>query len=294
MITARNYAAQCVSSMRKMRIKGSDKDTESLNFLLDEIESSVHFAIPDEGKFFNDGLKGIVEEEIRLPFDAITLEFYSDAEIKKRLILAREVEGSSFAGVDTFPVDWLKGTVIAMNVFWCDDEDGHWNTDLFSCLMTTNKPVKPDGTRLLDFLYLPYFHDSISKIEKKILIEELDERINITRPYVRSLFEFIEAMSCSNVEKEIHNKADLKRQANRASKNKKPIFETYRLTVQVPGSGYKSSADASDSGRASPREHLRRGHIRRIVYGKKIWINSCVDGNRSEGINHKSYGVCPA
>ena len=40
----------------------------------------------------------------------------------------------------------------------------------------------------------------------------------------------------------------------------------------------------------SPRQHLRRGHIRRLPT-KKVWVNSAIIGNSKNGIIQKDYAV---
>ena len=42
---------------------------------------------------------------------------------------------------------------------------------------------------------------------------------------------------------------------------------------------------------ASPRTHLRRGHIRRLRWGPKVWVNSCVVNPGAIGGVNKDYAV---
>jgi hypothetical protein len=41
----------------------------------------------------------------------------------------------------------------------------------------------------------------------------------------------------------------------------------------------------------SPRQHLRRGHIRNLQSGKKVWVNATVVGSRDNGVINKAYGI---
>ena len=40
--------------------------------------------------------------------------------------------------------------------------------------------------------------------------------------------------------------------------------------------------------RNGPREHLRRGHVRRLPDGRKTWVQACVVGSRALGVVRKS------
>jgi hypothetical protein len=51
-------------------------------------------------------------------------------------------------------------------------------------------------------------------------------------------------------------------------------FDSYHiLTVDAPGGG---NLNGRSGGHRSPREHLRRGHIRRYENGARIWVNATV------------------
>jgi hypothetical protein len=71
-------------------------------------------------------------------------------------------------------------------------------------------------------------------------------------------------------------------------------FDSYRfLTVLV---GKKPNSDNSNvttlgTDRSTPREHLRRGHVRKYSSGLKIWINSMIINAGSESKILKTYVV---
>lgn len=99
-----------------------------------------------------------------------------------------------------------------------------------------------------------------------------------------------EALSCSNVDSEVIEKIDAKANEKRIRKGKLPLYETRRLVINVPLSS-TSDKTGSSSDRSGPREHLRRGHIRRLQDERKIWVQSCVVGHRELGLINKSYSV---
>ncbi|MEO3722889.1 hypothetical protein, partial [Lacticaseibacillus paracasei] len=65
------------------------------------------------------------------------------------------------------------------------------------------------------------------------------------------------------------------------------FYETKCLTIkatQKQGTGTRTGTHES------PRQHLRRGHIRRLESGN-IWVNACVVGSSEKGVIKKSYNV---
>lgn len=105
-----------------------------------------------------------------------------------------------------------------------------------------------------------------------------------------AVLEFIEAMSCSNVRAEVSSPAPKFLNKKRAKKGKTPIFEYRTLTIDLPQPQTIRGEESLPSGRASPRIHLRRGHVRRLPE-KKIWVNAAVIGSKEKGVVHKDYGL---
>lgn len=82
----------------------------------------------------------------------------------------------------------------------------------------------------------------------------------------------LNALACSNV----HIDRSEAKKTHKAMRKKGALpFDDYHiLTVDAPG----RAAGAGDGGGShrSPREHLRRGHIRRLQDGRKLWVNATV------------------
>jgi hypothetical protein len=107
--------------------------------------------------------------------------------------------------------------------------------------------------------------------------------------YCRALLELCEALSCSNVTSDVLQPASSKN-AKRISDKKLPIYETRCLSIIAPTTTSGRSEGLGGTHR-SPRQHLRRGHIRIIAEERKIWVNSCVVGAKSQGVIEKTYTV---
>ena len=105
---------------------------------------------------------------------------------------------------------------------------------------------------------------------------------------VRAVFSLMEALSCSNVKTETveppHrlNKCRIKR-------GKNPFLSYKILTLDLPSDNKKSASGTGNH--ASPRLHLRRGHVRNLSSGRRIWVNSCMVGKPENGILEKTYRV---
>lgn len=94
-------------------------------------------------------------------------------------------------------------------------------------------------------------------------------------------------LGCANV-RTVDNSAPEKLNKNRAINGKFPI-QSYKTLVIDAG---KPQAARDDRGgtHSSPRVHLRRGHVRQIEGGRRIWVQPCVVGSK-HGVITKDYRV---
>lgn len=99
----------------------------------------------------------------------------------------------------------------------------------------------------------------------------------------------MEVLACSNVAW-IDNPAPKLINKARVKKGKVPLYSYKTLHILANESGEKVRS-AGNGKHASPRVHLRRGHIRRLQSGKRVWVQSCVVGDKSRGVVAKDYAV---
>lgn len=98
---------------------------------------------------------------------------------------------------------------------------------------------------------------------------------------------FLNALACSNVH--IERTAESKTRKAMMKKGALPFDEYHVLTIDVAAkAGAGSSGSASHR---SPREHLRRGHIRRLADGRRIWVNAAVINAGVGGKVTKDYAL---
>lgn len=107
---------------------------------------------------------------------------------------------------------------------------------------------------------------------------------------VGALLSMLNILQCNNVHVEKSPPTGLKKM-KAAHARKALAYDSYHiLTISQPG---------ESTGRHLPgqphrllREHLRRGHIRRLSDGRKIWVNATVvAAGRGAGVVHKTYAI---
>ena len=111
---------------------------------------------------------------------------------------------------------------------------------------------------------------------------------------ITAVLEFCEALMCSNVNAETIQHENKKANKKRVKKGKLPIYDTKILSIEVPVKTSRRQGYDKIEDRSSPRQHLRRGHIRRLSDGRNIWVNSCVVGSINTGRIDKDYHIFSA
>lgn len=273
-ITAKNYAAQAEYGLIKSKHFLTSKEHQNVQQdISGKIKDCVHFAIEDGGEIFNDDYKAIKGTKINLPFDKITIEWYentidnfkSDRSVStKKIAIAHQYEHIikvySCAYLDDYDCWFAMPFCSSIN---CDWEIG--------------SELKNEDTNIMT--------------ATEILAEsniDINAGLGDMGNAVIAVMELVEALSCKNVEQTVYQEVS-KTNAQRIKSGKLPIYETKILTIKA--SEPKLSKQGISTGtHASPRQHLRRGHIRRLETSN-IWVNACVVGNKENGIINKSYNV---
>ncbi len=313
-ITAKNYASDAATYLSKVvNNMSADKfktDIIMANEMINDLTEAVHFVMPDGGALLNDNLKGITNMKIRLPYPKISVEYYIEENYSsldnsglsytpKRVILAKEVPTAIIN--EKIPVpDALKDSeyMILMSSLFFSQKNNDWMPSiigfLIPCQWEFGKDTLPnqrehEGLAAFGSATVPIFPDLFKHVVKGLNAKEqltmLEE--DLTQE-VKVLLELIEALSCSNVKESVYQEAS-KKNEQRIKSHKKPIWETKFLTLVI---NEKSNDKIGNStiNHASPRQHLRRGHIRRLP-SKNIWVNSCVVGSAENGKIEKQYKI---
>jgi hypothetical protein len=263
-----NYCRQISKQFsRVLDIPSTAKESkEVLSHIVDLIKVSQKFMLPDGGIVCDDmELKALDESvPLRLPHPFIALEF-SNHRVpgpgkfmpSKQVLLARERD---------------EGDVIVITPVLFAEHKGVW---------MPWPEVAMDTTKYLDRANLKggRVPVNIRNPNAKALGVPDDDYAD----EMAALLSFLNVLQCKNVHVE---KVVPKKQGRCKTAFQ---FDTYHvLTVGGP------MADCQQLGGShrSPREHLRRGHVRRLQTGKTVWVNAAlVSSGRGFGVVTKDYRV---
>lgn len=303
-------------------------------FLADYLHESVKFILPDNGFLFaadEHDYKPSMFDLLQLPYPACALEFTAGDELfaqdsgleqsRKRIALCfdpwqlpewQKERLSALRGQPWF-TDIPKRALAAMAVFEMEDM---WAAAVGMVVIDLegDKPMLiadvADGelTELSNavgqrirrrhgkhglpatFMTFPIrsvlLGQSSSEAMECLYIDTIDE--------IRVVYEFLAAVNCANVGTQtIHPPQMLN--AKRAKKGKTPFYPYKVLDLSPAGGEADQGGRAGGGGHASPRTHLRRGHLRRLHErhgGKTIWINAtAVNSRKGEALAEQVYVV---
>lgn len=251
--------------------------------LITGYKDAEKFILPEFGLIMNDSLKGLenFEAELRLPYEKLVIEF-SDPTAKTILFCQEIRKGGQDNSIAI--ISLVKGK-----------HDTGFCLSRAACFLDTTvyeyeSSNESSGPKVRIKPFDPIDMTLLTK-ESKLVESEVDYSdmlLDIKQFLVLPVLELIEALSCKNVTSEYlpHKHS--------AAKHAALGFDEYRvLTITV--AGCRSIGNAKHTGgHASPREHLRRGHIRRHPTAGNIWINSMVVNAGVGGVIRKTYKMEPA
>lgn len=312
----RNYAANAVvgllQSATRME-KAGYKHEAGVYFIVSSlIKLAQHFMLPDGGRLFEDNLRGLRSLEFRLPYEAITIEYWTPQDetpenkhllaVHKRIALAFDLtkEGwtKTFTNFGRWPfLDDERGVFIIAIACLHD----LWLLMPCAALVSSRWDADQSGKNVIPPLVTPPKHGVavgvapiiiLPFVANKIIEEEgeskaLQEMMHDLMDEMTATLELCEALSCINVTTSIIQQERKGLNARRISRGQVPFYETKILSLKVP---LKSTHSLGGGTHSSPRQHLRRGHIRRLSNGN-IWVNSHLVG--SHGFISKRYSVTP-
>lgn len=274
----KNYASKALVDGKNHFRKYRMADEAEYKGLLEDIEAAVHFSVPDGGDILGNSGRSLQGTQLRLPYPVISVEVDLhdlDNVLSPCLIVAKEglppgVDKPS-AEIAIFVSVWFRGS------------EGPWAPLPLGSFF----PNRAEQTSSEGFDYFPC--PALPLLAGKALKLGVDSTLQsllMTCGYV--LLELLEALSCSNVTQEVAQEA---RKKGSPIKSKYPKYEVKTLVVTTHTAKHARRTDGAGGIHASPRQHLRRGHIRRLHDGRKIFVNSCVVGSAEAGVIGKDYKV---
>jgi len=133
-----------------------------------------------------------------------------------------------------------------------------------------------------------YSLDNNELLDINSIIKDPNHASNYHVLSILNIIKAIEVLSLSNVYT-VENQPPKHINAKRKKKGKIPFFSYHTLHIGNPRK--KGSNEEMKGSHASPRLHFRRGHIRTLSDGRRLWINACLVGDKTKGIVTKDYKV---
>ena len=233
--------------------------------------NGVKFILPDGGQVIADTkFKSFPFGNIRLPFPVITLEYFEPTQClddlyatpaHKRIIVVQECEGDD------------GGQYLRIWPIWYKKDNDQW---VFQDPISLPCDIRPDEVKYVD--------DQLHL--KRACVENYTGNKYSPGDYAGelcTLLSFLSALGCSNVG--IEKKPSRENVKNKNVAEAMPFDDYHILVIQQKNTNF---ANMGGSHR-SPREHLRRGHIRQLNNGQKIWVNACIVNAGTSGTVRKAY-----
>lgn len=326
-VRAFNYCAHAIMDLREFENKFRTMAPESarvLRHLIDMLHHSVKFILPNCCNLVApEEFRQAHLDLVRLPYSCVAFEVpwekedgigsvggFEQTPATKRIALCWEAGPEDHILPGAFP----KGGVFVVPIYW-GPELKSWTVGIGGAflpyenslqeynreeslpttrianealieaeLMTTNgKRFNAEPFCLLPELYeqnVVKFGGDREKIDAQILIDSRDEAM--------VLIQACSVINCANVTTaEVLAPAALNKK--RKKKDKQPFF-SYKV-LQLSEDRSKKRKDIANGSHASPRMHLRRGHLRRLK-NKMVWVRpAMVNAQSKSGAVLKDYEV---
>jgi hypothetical protein len=298
--------------------------------LIEMLQSSIKFILPNGCNLIDpQDLRQSHLDLLKLPYPLIALEAPWELEIDdqieeiptspatKRIALCWDAEqnilepipGLNKSVLNKFP----QGGVFVVPIYWSPDFK-HWSTAMGGSFIPYNNEMgdlsseqnlnqaskiavealaqsgrtssRPKAFRAEPFALLPeIFEKCVTSLGKEqaysqIILDAHDE--------ASMLIQTCAVLNCSNI-----TTADIEApkflNKKRSEKGKQPFF-SYKV-LQLCEEKSQQASGMGGGSHASPRMHLRRGHLRRLE-NKTIWVKpAMVNANVTHGIVVKDYAV---
>jgi hypothetical protein len=293
-----NYLRAATEELRRQWIPAMTRlhpeDARICDEVLAEAAAAPKFLLPKGGRIFNDKLRGL-PDDLKLPYPSIVIEYEASdakdglveaafgaensASAPKRIVLAQEVEG------------WIH---VHSLVQLRTDDRTFWIMQPYAAAIrkvedSQATPELPDlkvGTVIdgLEVITFPTGNIAPERIgpdwRRNAYCDLMDE--------CSATLELVEALSCINV---THEALPARKPNKNALKRGALPFDEYRVLVIKEHERSATTRLDPNSTHRSPREHLRRGHIRRLPDGRKVWVNPTIVNAGTSGKITTTYDV---
>lgn len=327
-----NYSTHAVESMRDLARQSKPAPLVARRFiqLAELLEKAVKFILPPAGELLE--VRSLSENHpdlLRLPFPLVALEYQmpphgelltgalAEVQSTRRIALCWD---ESFAAHASVMPDYKQPGLYVLSFFYID-EVKTWASSALGCFIPRDNAlatVDEASEELKSPAYEQVFQvlresGAIGKKSSTFqaryglvlpevanqMIRELGEdsafarMVLDVRDEIITAWQFCLVVNCANVRQQVVA-PPAKLNAKRLKNDRVPFFEARVLTLpDEPPNAHGARGDG-DSGRAGPRAHLRRGHLRTLASGRATFVRATVVGSASLGFIDKQYAVPPS
>jgi len=265
--------------------------TSLTNSVFDKAVKAQKFILPNGGRIFDTDFKAL-PDILNLPFPEIVIEYschglggglveeqIGDAAVSAPNRIVFATQETNFITVCTMvqyktpTTYWVFMPYAALITLKSSDNNVLPNP------LVSKKPIIKSINN--NFIGVSYY--DIGDIAKQRLGDDWEKFAAMDlNDEIGAVLALIEALSCKNVQIE---KLPVRKPNKTAAKRGALLFDEYSvLTINRTNNNYAAVGGTH----RSPREHLRRGHIRHLSTGN-IWVNSTVVSSNAGGKINKIY-----
>lgn len=312
-----NYCTHAITDLRKLAKAmktATHPDTEQMEAFIAELRSAEKFVLPDRGTLIHDPFdvpEGV--EMTRLPYrmTAIEVPFSSDTvtdntvSSSRRVILAQEVlvdlDNQTMRRTNALETP----NAVRVDVACWVDSARRWNLQSAGAIVmigtrseTRTKPLDDPyaanrmGPTGFPMMVCARLETTVGQQVQQVGDEVFSHSVtNDVGTEIRILAEMLTVLSCQNVSTEKQSPPEKLARA-RISSGNEPFYDCHVLVVGNSRLSGDGAASEDDGQGYKVRQHLRRGHIRRLASGPRIWVNQTVVAPGSpRGEAEKTYRV---
>jgi hypothetical protein len=257
------------------------------------------FILPQGGRIIDNDLDGL-PDNINLPFPEILIEYSIKPNGKispAEKIFTKEGSYGSSKRIAVAQQLEVNGPIVVFSLAFNDDSK-NWEIFPYAQVNLKNVSTNIEINPVIDKLFkdnnirqfkvgsygcysVPF--DEIPKYvpdwQERACVDLADEN--------RAVLELVQALSCSNVSTDTIVARKTNKQAKKSKSDSLP-FNDYHVLV-IRNNNKANSNSEKGCNKSSPREHLRRGHIRTYENGNKVWVQSCIVNPGTTGRIDKDY-----
>jgi hypothetical protein len=274
---------QPLNYLRAVRQAFGESDQEYIQIALDWATDAPKFMLPPGGVIFDGRLRGL-PDIVRLPYQAIVVEHDNPPTVIVAFEADPETEAYIFSDVEkTLSPKATQGRYLAWVSVCFVHVKSEWVCAPIICA-TAIDPNAQVGQRKVRLFAQPINQQVLEQFQRAPMGGQ-------ALMYLQAgpVCELVEALSCSNVS---HEALPVRKPNKSAARRGALPFDEYRVLVVGQPGGRSSAAGGDMTGeRRTPRQHLRRGHIRKYPSGVKVWIQCTVVNAGVGGRLHHDYDM---